>query len=78
MESSGKSRLRLVRIVADSILREKIMPREIPDGETIALIAAQAKDIVEAMEAEWEADPASGELREAFHLLGSYLDRLPG
>lgn len=69
-------RLRLKRMAAESILREKILPKEGLDRETIAVVAEQLKGIVEAMEAEWADSPASGELKDAFRLLFDYIDCL--
>ena len=74
--TGNKSRLRLVRIAGDSVLKEKILPKERLNRELVGVIAGQLKGIVEEMEAEWEVDPASDELREGFHLLDQYLDCL--
>ena len=68
--------MRLQRMVAESILKERVLPKEGLDRATIALVAGQLKGIVEAMEAEWADNPASGELGEAFRLLFDYLDCL--
>jgi hypothetical protein len=73
MNTSNKSRLRLVRIAGDSILKEKIFPKERLDKQSVALIVAQLKSIVEAMQAEWELDPSSPEIEDAFLLLRSCL-----
>jgi hypothetical protein len=42
----------------------------------VGVIAAQLKGIVEEMEREWESNPGSDELGEAFRLLSHYLDYL--
>jgi hypothetical protein len=74
--SSVGNGLRLVRMVSDGILREKILPREELSRESVALIAAQLKGIIGAMESEWEVNPSSDELKEAFLLVESYLECL--
>jgi len=71
--TDNKSRLRLVRIAGDSVLREKILPREKLNKDLVDLIALQLKGIIEEMEVEWENDPDSDELREGFHLLTDYV-----
>jgi hypothetical protein len=68
-----KSRLRLVRIAGDSVLREKVLPKKRLNKDTIDVIRLQMKGIIEEMEAEWENDPGSDELREGFHLLSHYV-----
>jgi hypothetical protein len=74
--TGSKNRLRLARIAGDSVLNEKILPRETLDSELVAVIAGQMTSIVGEMAAEWESSPASDELREGFHLLRRYLDCL--
>ena len=74
--TGSRERLRLVRIAADSVLKEKILTLRRITGEHVAVIAGQLKGLVEEMEAEWEIDPASDELRQGFHLLHQYLDCL--
>jgi hypothetical protein len=76
VDSSVRNRLRLVRIVGDGILREKLLPREELSRESVALIALQLKGIIGAMESEWEVNPSSRELKEAFLLVESYLECL--
>jgi hypothetical protein len=68
----------LVRIAGDSILRERILPGEKLDEGLVRTIAVQLENIVGEMEAEWENDPTSDELREGFRLLGHYVDCLRG
>jgi hypothetical protein len=74
--TGNKGRLRLVRIAGESVLKEKILPRERLNRELVGVIASQLKGLVEEMEAAWEVDPASDELREGFHLLDKYLECL--
>ncbi len=79
MATTGNiSRLRLVRIAGDSILKEKILPKQRLNKGLVNIIVSQMKGITEEMETEWLNDPGSGELREAFHLLGHYLECLEG
>jgi|WetSurSiteA1Bulk_404760.scaffolds.fasta_scaffold62682_2 hypothetical protein len=73
MDTSNKNRLRLVRIAGDSVLKEKILPKERLNRESVAMMVAQMKSIIEAMQAEWELDPLSRELEDAFLLLRGYL-----
>lgn len=73
MNTSNKNGLRLARIAGDSVLSEKILPKEKLNKESLALIVAQMKNIIEAMQAEWEFDPSSRELEDAFLLLRGYL-----
>ncbi|OPY60842.1 MAG: hypothetical protein A4E57_04348 [Syntrophorhabdaceae bacterium PtaU1.Bin034] len=75
-DAANKSRLRLARMVGDSILKEKILPMERLNRDAVAIIASQAKNILDEMEAEWEANSGSDELREGFHLLSRYLECL--
>ncbi len=74
-DASGKD-LRLVRIAAESILKEKVLPRGRLTKETVGIIAGRLAGIVGAMEAVWESDPSSDELKEAFRLLAAYIDCL--
>jgi hypothetical protein len=77
METMGrKSRLRLVRLAGDSVLKEKILPREELNKDLVDIIAEQMTSIIEEMEAEWENNPDSGELREGFSLMTHYLECL--
>ncbi len=79
MATTGNtSRLRLVRIAGDSILKEKILPKPRLDKGLIDMIVRQMKGITEEMETEWLNDPGSAELGEAFHLLNNYLECLEG
>jgi hypothetical protein len=73
MSTDNRNRLRLVRIAGDSVLTEKILPKERLKKESLGLIVAQMKSIIEAMQAEWESDPSSRELEDAFLLLRGYL-----
>ena len=73
--TSGKG-LRLARIAAESILKEKVLPKGRLNKETIGIIASQLGNIVGEMETVWESDPSSDELKEAFRLLAAYLDCL--
>ena len=68
--------LRLVRMAAESILRERILLKEHLDRSAMTLIAGQIEGLVRALQAEWETDSASGELREGFHLLSDYVSCL--
>ncbi len=77
MATTGNtSRLRLVRIAGDSVLKEKILPKPRLNKGLIDIIVSQMKGITEEMETEWLNDPGSAELREAFHLLNNYLECL--
>ncbi len=79
MATTGNaSRLRLVRIAGDSILKEKILPKPRLNKGLIDTIVNQMKGITEEMEAEWQHNPGSAELGEAFQLLGHYLECLRG
>ena len=73
--TSGKD-LRLVRIAADSVLKEKVLPVKRLTKESVSVITGQLASIVGEMEALWESDPSSDELREGFRLLHAYLDCL--
>jgi hypothetical protein len=68
--------LRLARIAAESVLKEKIVPTEKLTKQKVGMIARQLKSIVTQMEKEWELNPSSAELGEAFLLLDDYLDHL--
>jgi len=72
----SKNRLRLARIAGDSVLNEKILPKERLDSELVGVIAGQMTSSLGEMAAEWESNPASEELREGFGLLRRYLDWL--
>jgi hypothetical protein len=74
-DTSGKG-LRLARIAADSILKEKILPKGRLTKESVGIIASQLANIAGAMETVWESDPSSDELKEGFRLLAAYLDCL--
>ena len=77
MESTDrKGGLRLARMAGESVLRERILPEERLDEGLVEAIGVQLKNIIEEMEAEWKSNPASDELREAFHLLKNYADCL--
>ncbi len=71
-----RNRLRLARIAGDSVLNEKLLPKERLTGDLVGVIAVQMRSIVGEMESEWESNPASDELREGFGLLRRYLDCL--
>ena len=66
----------MARIAGDSVLKEKILPKERLNRELVGVMAGQMKSIVGEMEAEWESNPGSDELREGFRLLHRYLDCL--
>jgi hypothetical protein len=68
--------LRLARIAAESVLKEKIAPAEKFNKQRVGMIARQLKSIVAQMEKEWELNPSSAELGEAFLLLDDYIDCL--
>ncbi len=72
----SKNRLRLARIAGDSVLNEKILPKETLDSELVGVIAGQMTNIVAEMAAEWESNPASDKMREGLGLLRRYLDCL--
>jgi hypothetical protein len=74
--TGSKNRLRLARIAGDSVLNEKLLPKEKLTGELVGVIAGHMTSIVGEMEAEWESNPASDELRGGFDLLRRYLDCL--
>ncbi|MGD0487044.1 MAG: hypothetical protein ABSB94_07610 [Syntrophorhabdales bacterium] len=74
--TDSKNRLRLARIAGDSVLNERILPKERLTSELVGVIAGQMRSIVGEMEAEWESNPASDELRGGFDLLRRYLDCL--
>ncbi len=74
--TDSKNRLRLARIAGDSVLNEKLLPKERLDSRLLGVIVGQMTNIVEEMAAEWESNPASDELREGFALLRRYLDCL--
>jgi len=74
--TGSKNRLRLARIAGDSVLKEKILPKERLTSELVDVVAGQMKSIVGEMEAEWESNPGSDELGEGFRLLYRYLDCL--
>jgi hypothetical protein len=77
MQSTDKrSGLRLARMAGDSVLREKVLSARSLDRGLVGTIAVQLRSIIAEMEAEWRSDPASGELGEAFRLLGNYADCL--
>jgi hypothetical protein len=73
--TDGKGRLRPVRIAADGILGENILPKGRLTRESVGLIAGRLVSIAGEMEVEWGSDPASAESREAFRLLREYQDR---
>jgi hypothetical protein len=72
MDASNRSRLRILRIAGESLLKEKILTKDRLDQESVALLGARLKDIAEAMKAEWETDPSSEQIGKALDLLGSY------
>jgi hypothetical protein len=75
--TGSRNRLRLARIVGDSVLGEKILPKERLDSELVGVIAGQMTSIVGEMQVEWESNAASDELkRGGFDLLRRYLDCL--
>jgi hypothetical protein len=74
--TGSKNRLRLAKIAGDSVLNEKILPKERLNSELVGVISGQMASIVGEMEGEWESNPASDELRGGFDLLRRYLDCL--
>ena len=73
MYTEPNKSLRLVRMVAESVLKERILVKDELDQAATTLIVGQIADIVEAMQVEWESDPTSGELRNVFRLLSDYI-----
>jgi hypothetical protein len=77
MKDTGKIRgLRLVRIAAESVLKEKILSAERLNKQKVGMIARQLESIITQMEEEWSSNPSSTELGEAFSLLDDYLECL--
>jgi hypothetical protein len=77
MEPKGpKTSLRLVRMAAESVFRERILPRYKLNGAAMTIIVRQLRRIVEEMKTEWEIDPVSEELKDGFLLILDYIDHV--
>ncbi len=76
MNTSETSGLRLARMAGESVLTERLLPKDRLDRGSVALVAAQMKRVIEAMRMEWKVNPSSGEITEAFDLVLGYLQCL--
>lgn len=68
-----EGRLRLANLATDAVLREKILSKELIDGDTVRLIALHLRRIIDQIKMEWDAGSDSPELRRSLDLIDSYV-----
>ncbi|OPY79345.1 MAG: hypothetical protein A4E65_01904 [Syntrophorhabdus sp. PtaU1.Bin153] len=64
----------------DRVLRDVVpdaKPQDIPSPAEEETMIEKARKVLDQMEEDWENDHGTIELRDRFHLLRYYLDRLP-
>lgn len=76
MGQKGWVNLRMTRMAAERILRERFLPRGSLDTPAMAMLFRQLRRIVQEMKTEWETDPTSVELKDAFLLVLDYVDQV--
>jgi hypothetical protein len=75
-QTGRNNRLRLVKMAAESLLEEVDSSGGALDPAAVEAIVRRLKDMIEEMEAEWELNPTSNELKGGFRILLDYCEHL--